>query len=235
MNKTHLTQVWQWLSIACVLFLVTGILSLQGGSEYLGRLFGDKGGSAADKAAISVADSKVAIGYFGAIIGGGLFLLASGALALHARRHGEHWHARVPVVWLEGLDTGAWEAKLFQVVILVIFVALPVAGIIRCIAEAESGDICELDVKHFYKGSETTLLWPPVAQEGHQIRLRRAGAGEEPCTTGVELFPRTLTPLLFYGLPLAAGGMAALALVLVFRREKPGAPDDAAGDGGDSG
>jgi hypothetical protein len=235
MNKTHLTQVWQWLSVACVLFLVTGILSLQGGSEYLGRLFGDKGGSAADKAAISVADSKVAIGYFGAIIDGGLFLLASSALALHARRHGDRWHARVPVVWLEGLKTSAWEAKLFQVVILVIFMALPVGGIIRCIEEAESGDICELDTKHFYKGSETMLLWPPVAKEGHQMRLRRAGAGEEPCATGVEIFPRWWTPLFFYGLPLIAGGMAAVALVLIFRWRKVDASDAAAADGADSG
>ena len=235
MNKTHLTQVWQWLSVACVLFLVTGILSLQGGSEYLGRLFGDKGGSAADKAAISVADSKIAIGYFGAIVGSCLFLLASSALALHARRHGKRWHARIPVVWLEGLNTSAWEAKLFQVVILAIFVALPVAGNIRCIEEAESGDICELDKKHFYKGSATTLLWPPVAQEDHQMRLRRAGAGEEPCTTGVEIFRRSWTPLFFYGLPLSAGVMAAVALMLIFGERKPGAPDDAAGaDAGSS-
>jgi hypothetical protein len=106
-----------------------------------GGLFGEKGGS--------VADNKPAIGCFGPIIGGRLFLLASSALALHARRrpHGERRHSRVPVVWLEGLNTRAWEANLFQVGILVIFVALPVAGIIRCTEEAESGDICELDTK----------------------------------------------------------------------------------------
>jgi len=131
---------------------------------------------------------------FGAIIGGGLFFLASSVLALHARRHGDRWHSRVPVVWLESLNTGAWEAKLFQVVILVIFIALPAAAIVRCMGEAESGDICEQDAKHFYKGSETTLLWPPVAKEGHQMRLRKAGAGEEPCLSGVELFPRSWTP-----------------------------------------
>jgi hypothetical protein len=170
----------------------------------------------------SVADNKAAIGYFGAIIGGGLFFLASSALALHARRHGSRWHARVPVVWLEGLNSSAWEAKLFQVAILVIFVALPVAGIIRCMDEAESGDICEQDTKHFYKGSETTLLWPPVAKEGHQMRLRKAGADEEPCLSGVELFPRSWTPLLFYGLPLMAGGMVAFAVASVFRRPKLG-------------
>jgi hypothetical protein len=147
-------------------------------------------------------------------------LLASSALALHVRRHGDRWHSRIPVVWLEGLNTNAWEAKLFQVIILVIFVALPIVGIIRCINEAETGDICELERKHFYKGSETTLLWPPVSKEGKQMRLRKEGAGEEPCVSGIELFPRSWTPLLIYGLPLAAGGMAVFAVASIVRRRQ---------------
>jgi hypothetical protein len=75
MNKARLTQLWHWLSVACVLFLVTSIISLQGGSEFLGRLFADKA---------SVGDNKPGIGYFGAIIGGGLFLMSSSVLLLHA-------------------------------------------------------------------------------------------------------------------------------------------------------
>jgi len=98
MNEKHLTQIWQWLSVICVLFLVTSIISIQGGSDFLGRLFGDKGGS--------VADNKPAIGYFGAIIGGGILFVASSALVLYARRYGDRWHSRIPVVWLEGLKTG---------------------------------------------------------------------------------------------------------------------------------
>jgi hypothetical protein len=209
MNKEHLTQLWQWLSVACVLFLVTSIISIQGGSEFLGRLFGEKA---------TVADNKPAIGYFGAIIGGGLFLLSSGALLLYARRYGDRWHTRIPVVWLEGLDTSKCEAKIFQVCILLLFVTVPVVGIVACMVVAESGDICEQDTKNFYRGSETTLLWPPVAKEGKQIRLRREGAGEEACSSGIELFPRSLTPLAFYGLPFAAGITAALALFSVFFR-----------------
>ncbi|TIS03501.1 MAG: hypothetical protein E5X13_05645, partial [Mesorhizobium sp.] len=115
MNKTHFTQLWQWLSVASVLFLATSIISLQGGSEFLGRLFGEKEGSAAD--------NNPAIGYFGAIVGSGLFLVASIALLIHARRYGNQWHSRIPVIWLEGLDTAAWEAKVFQICILLIFVA----------------------------------------------------------------------------------------------------------------
>jgi hypothetical protein len=125
------------------------------------------------------------------------------------------------VVWLEGLNTNAWEAKVFQAVILVIFVAAPAAGIIKCMTVAESGDICEQDTNNFYKGPETSLLWAPVAKEGKQMRLRRAEADSEPCTSGIELFPRSLTPLGFYGFPVAAGCMAAMAIVFVFLRRKP--------------
>jgi hypothetical protein len=229
MNKTHLTQLWQWLSIACVLFLVTSVISLQGGSEYLGGLFGEKPNAAAEKRSEKLtADSKPAIGYFGAIVGGGLFLLASSALLLHARRHGDRWHARIPVIWLEGLNTSAWDAKVFQAVILLVFVGSPAAGIFVCIRAAESGDICEQDTNNFYTGRDTSLLWAPVAKrKGNQMRLRRAEADSEPCDSGIELFPRSLTPLGVYGLPVAAGCMAAMAIVSVFMRRKRGPPASA--------
>jgi hypothetical protein len=48
-----------------------------------------------------------------------------------------------------------WEAKVFQASVLLIFVAVPAVGIVRCIAEAESGEICQQDTNNFYKGSET--------------------------------------------------------------------------------
>jgi hypothetical protein len=207
MNQKHLTQIWQWMSVAAVLFLLTSIVSIQGGSDFVGRLLGDKGGT--------LPDNKPAIGYFGSIIGSGLFLIASLSLFLHARRHGAHWHDRIPVVWLEGLNTLTWDGKLFQAVVLLLFLGLPAAGIVRCIGEAESGDICELDTGHFYKGSETTLFWPPRALEGHQMRLRREGAGDEPCKSGIEIFPTFGTPLLVYGLPALSGCMALAALAAI--------------------
>jgi hypothetical protein len=226
MNQKHLTQVWQWMSVACVLFLLTSIVSIQGGSDFVGKLLGDKGGT--------LPDNKPAIGYFGAIVGSGLFLIASFALFLHARRHGDRWHNRIPVVWLEGLDTGVWDGKLFQIIVLVLLLGLPAAGIILCIGEAESGDICELDTNHFYEGSETTLLWPPRALEGHQMRLRREGAGTEPCKSGIEIFPSFGTPFLVYGLPFLSFCMAlaAFAMILLgrFYQSIPasGKPGDAA-------
>ncbi|AZO05611.1 hypothetical protein [Mesorhizobium sp. M2A.F.Ca.ET.043.02.1.1] len=219
MNKEHLTTLWRWLSVACVLFLATTIISLQGGSEFLGRLFGDRGSSAQD--------NNPAVGYFGAIVSSGLFLLASIAFLLHARRHGDHWHSRIPVVWLQGLDTSALEAKIFQICVLLVFVAMPLAGIVRCMDEAESGDICEQNTENFYTGSETTLLWAPGAKEHNQMRLRKADAGDMPCSAGsagIELFPRSWTPLGFYGLPLAAGSVATLAILSVILRRRPEIP-----------
>lgn len=211
MNQKHLTQIWQWMSVTCILFLLTSLISIQGGSEFIGKLVGDKGGT--------LSDNKPAIGYFGVIVGSGLFLTASFALSLYARRHGNHWHDRVPVIWLEGLNTSAWHGKLFQLIVLILLLGLPAAGIFLCIAEAEKGDICELDTTHFYKGSETTLLSPPRSVEGHQMRLRRDGAGNAPCTSGIEIFPSFGTPFLIYGLPVLSGCMAIAALVTVVLRK----------------
>lgn len=224
MNQKHLTQIWQWTSVACMLFLLTSVVSIQGGSDLVAKLLGDKGGT--------LPDNKPAIGYFGAVVGSGLFLIASFALYLHAYRFGEHWHSRVPVVWLEGLNTSVWEGKLFQTVVLVLLLGLPAAGIVRCIGEAENGDICELDTNHFYKGSETTLLSPPHAHEGHQMRLRREGAGNEPCKFGIEILPTFGTPFLVYGLPILSGCMALAALAMVFlgRLHKPTPAANTSGD-----
>lgn len=223
MNQKHLTQIWLWLSTACVLYLLATVVSLQGGTDFLGRLYGDKGGTAID--------NRPAVGYFSAIIGGALLLLGSCALALHALRHGAYWHARVPVVWLEGMNTYAWEAKVFQGLILSVFVALPVLGVVRCMAEAESGDICEQDTQQVYLGRETTLLWPPNPLGArNQMRLRKANSGSEACTAGVEVFPRSLTPLLFYGLPLGAAAATVVAVLAIFRRPKPGPDDQLAAD-----
>lgn len=202
------------------------------GAQSIWRLLGDKPSAADNKPDNKLtADSKPAIAYFGAIIGSGVFFLSSGALLLHARRHGDRWHARIPVVWLDGLNTSAREAQLFQALMLLIFVAVPVIGIIDCMAVAEAGDICEQNTNNFYKGAETSLLWAPVVKEGKQMRLRRAGAGNEPCTSGIELFPRSWTPVGFYGFPVGAGCIAAIAIVMVFSRRKPsesGALDEAA-------
>jgi len=198
------------MSVACVLFLLTSIVSMQGGSDFVGKLLGDKGGT--------LPDNKPAIGYFGAIVGGGLFLIGSFALLLHSYRHGDRWHNRVPVVWLEGLDTGVWDGKVFQVIVLALFLGLPAAGIVLCIGEAEIGDICELGTTNFYKGSETTLLLPPQAEKGHQMRLRREGAGNEECKSGIEIFPRFGTPFLVYGLPCLSFCMALAALGTILLR-----------------
>lgn len=215
MNKTHLTQVWQVISVICVLFLLTSVISLQGGAEFLGRIFGDKSGNAGENAS--------AVGYFGAIIGSALLLIASAVFGLHAKRHGTAWHNRIPVVWLTGLDTNTREAKIFQVLVVIIFIALPTACILRSMQAAEAGDICELNTSTVYRGAETTLLWPPVAEKGHQMRLQKQGVNQTSCKGGVELFPRSLTPIGFYGLPIAAAISIFIALATVFRKSEKAA------------
>ncbi|WFU53647.1 hypothetical protein QA639_28835 [Bradyrhizobium pachyrhizi] len=208
MNQGHLSKVWGWLAVASVLFLATTTISLQGGTEFVGRLFGEK--------ADVPMNNAPGIAYFGVIVGGGLFFLASIPFTLHVLRPGKHWAARTPVVWLEGLNTDKWEAKFFQACVLFVLVGAPAAGIVKCCLEAETGDICEQDTSNFYRGAQTTLLWAPVAKDDRQMRLRKADSGEEPCKTGVQLFPRSWTPLFFYFIPVLGLAITALGLVLLF-------------------
>jgi hypothetical protein len=59
------------------------------------------------------------------------------------------------------------------------------------------------------------------------MRLRRAGAGEAECTDGIEILPRSLTPIAMYLLPVAAVAMAASALAFViFRADTPSSLSD---------
>jgi hypothetical protein len=204
------------LAVAAVLFLATSVISLQGGTEFVGRLFGEKGGT-------PVANPP-GIGYFGVIIGGGLLFLASIPLLLHVSRHGNNWHSRIPLVWLEGLDTSAWEGKLFQICVVLVLVVAPIVGLVSCYRVAESGDICEQDKKNFYVGNETNLFWAPVSKEGQQMRLRKSGSAQADCTSGVEIFPRSWTPLFFYIIPLAALLLTGWAVALLFAPRNAGLP-----------
>ena len=40
MSKEHLTRIWQWASITGILFVLASVVSIQGGSSFLGKLVG---------------------------------------------------------------------------------------------------------------------------------------------------------------------------------------------------
>lgn len=210
MKQTDLSKIWGWLAAASVLFLVTTVISLQGGTEFVGRLFGEKAGTSINNAP--------GIAYFAVIVGGGLFCLASLPFALHAFRSTGNWADRIPKVWLEELRTDQWDAKLFQASVLLILVLAPAVGIVTCYFVAESGDICEEGTSYIHRGDQSTLLWAPRAQSGsnNQMRLRKEDSGDAACKSGVELFPRTLTPLFFFLIPVLGLAVTSMGLVFVF-------------------
>jgi hypothetical protein len=215
MTQAHLAKLWGWLAVASILFLVTTVISLQGGTDFVGRLFGEKADLSVDKAQ--------GIAYFAAIVGGGLYFLASFPFLLHALRHGNDWAERTPVVWLDGLKTNDWAAKVYQGCVLLVLVLAPAVGIVKCQIEAETGDICEQDTTNIYRGHDTNLFSAPIAKNGNQMRLRKADSGGDPCKSGVELFPRSLTPLFFYLIPLVGLAITFAGFVLLFvpRSNKP--------------
>jgi hypothetical protein len=78
----------------------------------------------------------------------------------------------------------------------------------RDAGDPELGDICEQDTAHVYKAKKRTSLWA--------LRRGKAGSGNDACTEGVELFPRTWTPIFFYVILSMGLAIMALAVLLLF-------------------
>jgi hypothetical protein len=129
------------------------------------------------------------------------------------------------VIWLEGLKTDDWAAKIYQACVLLVLVIAPAVGIVKCQIEAEKGDICEQDTSNIYGGYNTNLFFAPVAKSGNQMRLRKENSGDDPCKAGVQLFPRSWTPLFFYAIPLLGIALMALGFVLLFVPPRGGAEE----------
>jgi hypothetical protein len=107
MTAAHLTQLWKWVSLACFGYVASSVLTLQGAADILGTKL------------IAREDHGLAVfGYFAVIVGGALMCLGLAIAITYARRHGTAWHDRIPVIMLDGLQTGSVEGKLFQAAVV---------------------------------------------------------------------------------------------------------------------
>jgi hypothetical protein len=212
MNKQHLGKLWAAFALSAFVFIVGSVVVIQGGNNSLGaKLLVD-----ASK------DGKPAVGYFVAIIGGTLLSLALAVAILHARRHGAFWHDRFPVIWLDGLNTGTCEGRIFQVASFVILVLLPVYGLGRSIEVANRGWLCEQasagEQPKWHPGGEWRLLALPAHR--NQLRLMNEGKGKDCQGSGVEV--GWWTPVLMVMPPATAFLLLLVLLRTLVRKQRRG-------------
>lgn len=209
MTQAHLNRLWTTLALAAFVYILGSVIVIQGGVDILG----------AKLLVTAEKDGKPVIGYFAAIVGGVLLSLALAIAILHARRHGQFWHDRLPVVGLDGLETSSREGKVYQAFFLVVLVLLPLCGIGRSLEVANRGSLCEQalagEKPHWHKGNEFKLFLLPA--HANQLRLMKEGESEGNCGGhGVEI--GWWTPLLLAGAPGLAAALAALLLLTLWRR-----------------
>lgn len=83
------------------------------------------------------------LAYLSAVIGSVLMSLALVVAIVYASRHGRSWHSRIPVVMLTGMRTASIEGRIFQALVVIVLVLVPIFGIGRSMVVANQGAICE--------------------------------------------------------------------------------------------
>lgn len=220
MSKEHLTTLWKWLTLACFAYVIGSVITIQGGVDIFGAKF------LADREK----DGLAVLAYFSAVIGSVLMSLALIVAIVYARRHGRSWHSRIPVVMLTGMRTASVEGRIFQAIVVIVLVLVPIFGIGRSMVVANQGAICEQVEQGaapiFYPGGQWRLIALPSAQNQLRLMTRDTQAGN--CGgAGVEI--GWYTPIGFGLFPLLDVVLLLVWLGYVFRpgpREQ-GAVEDA--------
>jgi len=119
-----------------------------------------------------------------------------------------NWHQRIPVVWLENLDTATLSGKLYQAFFIFAFLLIPTAGLIHFLDKVSSINVLRdgqpFQQTHFFD-------WVPAdALAGHKFSLGN-GIGNPPAE--VAFWPNG-QPIIF-----------ALLVALVCQRRSKNRPD----------
>lgn len=174
MKRAHLAKLFGSCGIVLVAVSLNTLLASQGGNAILKLPL--------------IHDERAPMSFFALMIGSVLLLLTSATGFLYAGRSSGQWHDRIPVIWLKGLDTAAIEGQLFQLAIVGIFLALPVACFLHFIDVVWHSKLCVLGSTappvmvsdNWFKG---------IPGANNQIRLVEDLLPNGTCGKGVEVFP----------------------------------------------
>jgi hypothetical protein len=132
---------------------------------------------------------------------------------VHARvGRAKVWHARLPVVGLDDLDTGTLTGKLYQAFFAVVFLLVPVAGLIHFLQKVASINLVrdgQILSAHFFDRVPWNELY------AHSYALANGVETGTPPKVSIVAFWPDGEPILFLGLVvLAIAHVAWLGMVL---------------------
>lgn len=141
-----------------------------------------------------------------------LILLCQIGFAYKSTVSGRHWHERLPIVWLEGLQTGSRSGKIYQAFFILLFLVIPAAALIHFMDKVRSLDVFKddelLSQIHFFD-------WiSPATIDGHQFALGN-GIGADPAKV---TFIPNVEPIFFSVLVIVALAHVVWLLISIFRQ-----------------
>jgi hypothetical protein len=134
-------------------------------------------------------EDRAANAFLTLFVASGLLIATSCVGWLHAIRTGDKWYERVPTVWLEGLATASWDGRLYQIVVVALFVGIPIVAMVHLIDVLRIGQLCTLDTNTHVPVSVGWLHGIPNSGD-QQIRLLATFPADGRCTGGIQVFPR---------------------------------------------
>jgi hypothetical protein len=174
MSFSHLAKLFGAFGVILLVICVNTWLASQGGKAILSIPL--------------ISEERPAMCFFGLIMGSALLFLTSAVGSLFARRMPGKWPAKIPPVWLRGLNPAATETKVFQAGILIVLLGVPVACLLHLFDVVWTSKLCVLGTMdqpvmvsdHWFNG---------IAKASDQIRLVEDLLPNGTCGKGIQVFP----------------------------------------------
>ncbi len=197
MRRSHLAKLFSGLGIALLVISLNTWLASQGGKAILNIPL--------------IEDERPAMSFTGLIMESVLLFLMSTVALLFARRTPGRWSKKIPPVWLQGLDPDALESKIFQELVLIVFIFVPMACMVHLVDIVWNSKLCVLGSKappvmvseYWFKG---------IAGADNQIRLVEDLLPGGTCGKGIQVFPGW--EFLLVWLAIAASFVVSLLFIL---------------------
>lgn len=202
MTLTQLSKLWTVVGLASLLYALNSWVSTQGGAE----IFDAK----------LLTSGRVPIALTAIPICSVLLALAAAIGTVYAQRASGSWHARIPIVGFETLDTGSAEGRWYQAATLVGLTLLPLAALVHFWLVAGGAQVVTT-------GGEPRLLngiwdWSGLERWNDPARAcTDLQPGAIACSGGVTILPGP-QPAVYGALSLASFVIVLRQWIAIFRR-----------------
>jgi hypothetical protein len=207
MTQIQLGKVWLAVSVALLYYALNSWIVAQGGNEVFGAKL--------------VLSQRVPAAMLAILVCSILAIASSAIGRLYARRGGNRWHDRIPVVGFDQIDTASIEGRVYQGAMLALLSFLPFIAMIYFWHSLLTAKIMLNDGgKKLVSLWSLDWLWNGSISDPARICTDFVKDAADPCAGSATILPG-VEPGFFAALTLVALAIAISHWIAVFRRRGP--------------